>query len=105
MAKAGRASGAQCAYAYAALLDLDQHSAECADAKSVRNDDVGTSLQIVCDKGKEVGQAQEATALIFLSETHKKAEVLSWPSAFLCLKLADLGPVIPLSFDMLDTWI
>ena len=64
--KTGRASGAQCAYAYAALLDLDQHSAECAYAKSVRNDDVGTSLQIVCDKGKEVGQTQEATALAFI---------------------------------------
>ena len=63
MAEAGRASGAQCACAYAAVLG--QLATECADAKSVHND-VGTSLQIVRDKGKGVGQAQEATALAFI---------------------------------------
>ena len=63
MAKAGRASGAQRAYVCTAVLG--QHSAECAYAKSVHSDDVGTSLQIVCDKEKEIIRAQEATALIF----------------------------------------
>ena len=72
MAAAGRASGAQHSCAYAAILGqqcacayiaiFGQFAAQYVGTESARSH-IGTSLQIVRDKG--VRQAQEAPALTF----------------------------------------